>query len=96
LAIIKNNSQVQIQGLQQQLQQAETIMQQMNEQYQKTQKDMGNIDTVIQENLRLKSMLADLTAKIYEQDSQQAKRNMELTKDMQSVLSAVNGLNKKQ
>jgi hypothetical protein len=96
LSMLKNNTKIQIEGLQQQLQQAETIMQQMNEQYQKTQKDMSNIDTVIQENLRLKSMLADLTAKIYEQDSQQAKRNMELTKDMQSVLSAVNGLNKKQ
>ena len=86
LAMLKNNSQVQIQQLQEQLQQAQMVMQQMNDQYQRTQKDMQNIDTIIAENERLKSMMAELTAKIYEQDSNQAQRNMEITRDMQTLL----------
>jgi hypothetical protein len=92
LAMLKNNTQLQIQGLQQQLQQAQMVMQQMSDQYQKTQKDMENIDTIIQENMRLKSMMAEITAKIYEQDSLQAQRNIELTRDMQNVLAAVNNM----
>ena len=89
LNMLQSNSQKQIQQLQQQLQQSKMIMDQMNKQYQKTQKDMQNIDTVIQENARLKSMMADLTAKIYEQNSSQAQRNAEMTKDMQQLLQAV-------
>ena len=89
LAMIQNNSQKQIQQLQQQLQQSQMVMQQMNEQYQKTQKDMSNIDTIIKENGRLKSMMAELTAKIYEQDSTMAQRNLELSKDMQELIKAV-------
>lgn len=90
LDMMNNNSQKQIQGLQQQLQQANMVMEQMNQQYQKTQKDLQNIDTIIQENARLKSMMADLTAKIYEQESTQAQRNTELTRDMQMILQMMN------
>jgi hypothetical protein len=89
LSMLQNNSQKQIQQLQQQIQQSQMIMQQMNDQYQKTQKDMANIDTIIKENQRLKSMMADLTAKIYEQDSTMAQRNLELSQDMQELLKAV-------
>jgi hypothetical protein len=89
LNMIQNNSQKQIQQLQQQIQQSQMVMQQMNDQYQKTQKDLENIDTIIQENARLKSMMADITAKIYEQDSSMAQRNQELTKDMQELIKAV-------
>jgi hypothetical protein len=90
LDMMNNNSQKEIQALQQQLQQANMVMQQMNQQYQKTQKDLQNIDTIIQENSRLKSMMADLTAKIYEQESTQAQRNTELTRDMQMLLQMMN------
>ena len=89
LGMLQNNSQKQIQQLQQQIQQSQLVMQQMNEQYQKTQKDMSNIDTIIKENARLKSMMAELTAKIYEQDSTMAQRNLELSQDMQELLKAI-------
>ena len=89
LDMMQNNSQKQIQQLQQQLQQSQMVMQQMNEQYKRTQKDLQNIDTIIQENSRLKSMMADLTAKIYENESNLAQRNQELTRDMQQLLAAV-------
>ena len=91
LDMMKSNSQKQIQQLQQQLQQSQLVMEQMNQQYQKTQKDMENIDTIINENQRLKSMMADLTAKIYEQDSNQAQRNAELTSDIQTMLQMMQG-----
>ena len=96
LDMMKNNSQQQIQQLTQQLQQAQMVMQQMNEQYQKTQKDMDNIDTVIKENQRLKSMMADITAKIYEQESGMGRRNAELTSDIQSLLQALTNNNNQQ
>jgi hypothetical protein len=89
LNMLRNNSQKQIQQLQQQLEQSKMIMDQMNKQYQKTQKDMQNIDTVIQENARLKSMMAEITAKMYEQNSSQAQKNAEMTKEMQQLLQAV-------
>jgi hypothetical protein len=96
LDMLKSNSQLQIQQLQQQLQQAQQIMEQMSKQYEKTQKDLENIDTIITENARLKSMMADITAKIYEQDTQQAQTNMQLTQDMQQLLSALQGNNNNQ
>lgn len=86
LNMLKNNSQLQIRQLTEQLQQAQLVMQQMNDQYQKTQKDLENIDTIISENQRLKSMMADITARIYDQESSQAQRNLELTRDMQTIL----------
>lgn len=86
LNMLKNNSQLQIKQLTEQLQQAQLVMQQMNDQYQKTQKDLENIDTIISENQRLKSMMADITARIYDQESSQAQRNLELTRDMQTIL----------
>jgi len=90
LNMLQMNSQKQIQQLQQQLQQSQMVMEQMNQQYQKTQKDMQNIDTIIQENARLKSMMAELSAKMYEQNSSQAQRNAEMTKDMQALLAMFN------
>lgn len=90
LDMIQNNSQKQIEQLQQQIQQSQMVMEQMNQQYQKTQKDMANIDTIIQENQRLKSMMADLTANIYEQQQSQAQQNMQLNSDMQSLLKMFN------
>ena len=89
LDMLQMNSQKQIQQLSQQLQQSQMVMEQMNQQYQKTQKDMQNIDTIIQENTRLKSMMAEIMAKMYEQETTQAQRNMELTKDMQTLLQMV-------
>lgn len=90
LNMLKNNSQLQIKQLTEQLQQAQLVMQQMNDQYQRTQKDLKNIDTIIAENQRLKSMMAELSAKIYEQDAGQSQRNMEITRDMQTLLQMMN------
>jgi hypothetical protein len=87
LDLLKNNSQQQIQGLTQQLEQAQMVMQQMNEAYKKTQKDIQNIDTIIAENGRLKSMMADLSAKAIELSKNASKENLELTTDIQQLLS---------
>ena len=91
LNMMQNNSQKQIQQLQQQLEQANMVMQQMNDQYQKTQQDLENIDTVITENQRLKSMLADIAAKVYDQESTQARNTSEVTNDIQTLLQMMQG-----
>ena len=87
LDLLKNNSQMQIQQLQQQLQQAQQVMEQMNEAYKKTQKDMGNIDTVVQENIRLKSMMADIAARTIGNNQQVSQENLKLTQDVQNLLA---------
>jgi 3-oxoacyl-[acyl-carrier-protein] synthase-3 len=45
------------------------VMQQMSTAYQQAQKDLQNVDTIIQENARLKSMMADVSAKIMEKNN---------------------------
>jgi hypothetical protein len=87
LDLLKNNSQQQIQQLQQQLQQAQQVMEQMNEAYKKTQKDMNNIDTIISENAKLKSMMADISAKAIEVSKNASQENLQLTNDIQQLLT---------
>jgi hypothetical protein len=91
LDLLKENSQKQIQGLTQQLEQAQMVMQQMNEAYKRTQKDMQNIDTIIQENNRLKSMMADLSARAIEISKTASQENLTLTNDIQRLLAAMRG-----
>jgi TolA-binding protein len=90
LELTQNNSAKVIQQLQQTIQQSQQVMEQMSKAYQKTQKDMANIDTVIQENLRLKAMMADISAKAIERVKQADARTQEVTEDMSGVLSTVN------
>lgn len=90
LKITKENSQKQIQALQQQLQQAQQVMQQMNQQYQKTQKDLKNIDTVIKENERLKSMMAEVSAKAIEKTNSSNKELKTMTSEMEKLLRVAN------
>ena len=90
LKITENNSLKTIQALQQQLQQAQMVIEQMNEQYQKTQKDIKNIDTVIKENERLKSMMVEVSARAIEKTQQAMKESQETTQDMANVLRIAN------
>jgi len=76
------------------LKKAQEVMQMMAEQYNKTKKDMNNIDTVITENQRLKALLAELAAKGIKIQQDATKQNIELTKDMKDVLNAIQGLGK--
>ena len=90
LKITENNSLKTIQALQQQLQQAQMVIEQMNEQYQKTQKDIKNIDTVIKENERLKSMMVEVSARAIEKTQQAMKESQETTQDMANVIRIAN------
>jgi len=92
--LMNNNSQKIIASLQEQLKKAQEVMQMMAEQYNKTKKDMNNIDTVITENQRLKALLAELAAKGIKIQQDATKQNIELTKDMKDVLNAIQGLGK--
>jgi hypothetical protein len=89
LDLIKNNAQQQIQQLTQQLEQAKQVMGQMSDAYKQVQKDIQNVDTVIQENSRLKTMMADLSAQAIENQQRAAKTNLQMTQDIQGILNAV-------
>ena len=94
LDMLQDNSQKVIQQLQQQLKQAQDIMQQMAKAYEKTKKDMDNIDSVIAENQRLKSQMADLAAKMIERSQQDSETTQKIMQEMQQVLVAAKTLNK--
>jgi hypothetical protein len=89
IELAKNNSNVQIKQMQQQLEQANLVMEQMSKAYQKTQKDMSNIDTIIQENIRLKSMMAEISANAIQKVSQADQQTLEATQDIRKVLQSV-------
>ncbi|MFZ9703668.1 MAG: hypothetical protein ACO3BB_00155 [Bacilli bacterium] len=94
LELTQNNSNKVIQQLQQQVQQSQMVMEQMSKAYQKMQKDMANIDTIIQENLRLKTMMADVSAKAIQRVQQADAKTEELTQDMTGVLQSVGRMGK--
>jgi hypothetical protein len=48
---------------------------------------MGNIDTVVQENIRLKSMMADIAARTIGNNQQVSQENLKLTQDVQNLLA---------
>jgi hypothetical protein len=87
--LTKNNSNLVIQQLQQQIQQSQQVMEQMTKAYQKTQKDMMNIDSIIQENLRLKSMMADISAKAIQSVQKADQRTKTVTEDTQRILETM-------
>jgi TolA-binding protein len=95
LDLLKNNSQQQIGQLQQQLQQAQQIMEQMSKAYQQMQKEIANVDTVVQENMRLKTMIADLSSQAIEKQQMAAKSNLQMQQDLQGILNITAGKQKK-
>lgn len=87
--LAENNSNKVIQGLQQELEQAKNVMQQMAKAYEQTAKDRQNIDIVVRENENLKSMLAEQTANAIERVAQMSKKNEEMMTEMQNVLKTI-------
>ena len=55
---------------------------------------MDNIDSVIAENQRLKSQMADLAAKMIERSQQDSETTQKIMQEMQQVLVAAKTLNK--
>lgn len=90
LKMARQNSQKEIEHLQKQLEQAQKVMEQMSEAFKQTQKDRKNIDTIINENERLKSMLAELSSKSIEITQEASKENQELTENMQHLIRIIN------
>lgn len=89
LDVLKQNSQRVIQDLQKQLQEAGQVMQQMNQAYQKVQKDLNNIDNVVNENMRLKSMIAELSAKSIDVVRNANEKNLDMTEDVKKLISII-------
>jgi len=94
--LMTNNSKKVIEGLQEKLKQYEEVMKMMSDQYNKTKKDMSNIDTVVKENYNLKSMIAELASKAIKINQEATKQNQELTEDMKTLLNSIKNLNSKE
>lgn len=95
IQIAQNNTNIQIQAMQQQLKQQQMVMEQMNQAYQQTQKDRQNIDTVIRENENLKSMLAEVTAKSIQKVSEASANQTKTNEEMKNLLDIVARKNQK-
>lgn len=87
--LAENNSNKVIQQLQQELEQAKNVMQQMSKAYEQTAKDRDNIDTVVRENANLKSMLAEQTANAIKSVAEMSQKNQEMMAEMQNVLKTI-------
>lgn len=87
--LAENNSNKVIQQLQQELEQAKNVMQQMAKAYEQTAKDRDNIDTVVRENANLKSMLAEQTANAIKSVAEMSQKNQEMMMEMQNVLKTI-------
>jgi hypothetical protein len=75
------------------MEQMQMVMQQMADAYKETQKDRANIDMVIQENERLKSMMAEVAANAIKRVNESSQTTNEMTKEMQNVLNVANKKN---
>lgn len=91
LEMVKNNSKKEIEHLKGQLTDANQVMQQMAETYKETQKKLENIDTVIKENIRLREMLAELSAKNIKDNTASSKRLQMMAKDMATLTNVKKG-----
>jgi ribosomal protein L9 len=87
--LAENNSNKIIQQLQQELEQAKNVMEQMAKAYEQTAKDRDNIDIVVRENANLKSMLAEQTAQAIKSVAEMSQKNQEMMMEMQNVLKAI-------
>lgn len=88
--LAENNSNKVIKQLQQELEQAKNVMQQMAKAYEQTAKDRDNIDIVVRENANLKSMLAEQTANAIKAVADMSQKNQEMMAEMQNVLKTIN------
>ena len=88
--LAENNSNKIIKQLQQELEQAKNVMQQMAKAYEQTAKDRDNIDIVVRENANLKSMLAEQTANAIKAVADMSQKNQEMMAEMQNVLKTIN------
>ena len=93
LKLSQNNSLKQIEAMNKQMEQMQMVMQQMADAYKETQKDRANIDMVIQENERLKSMMAEVAANAIKRVNESSQTTNEMTKEMQNVLNVANKKN---
>jgi hypothetical protein len=85
--IAKNNSLKKIQSLEQQIQQQDLVMKQMSDAYKSMKKDLDNVDTVIKENERLKSMLAELSAKSAKTVGDATTDKIKMMEDVRNILN---------
>ena len=90
MKVIENNFTKEINALKLVIQQQQQVMEQMAKTYKQTKKDISNIDTIVQENERLKSMIADIAAKAVQKVSETSQQSAELTMDMQNLLKILN------
>lgn len=90
MELLENNSLKQIAQRDKQIEQQNMVIQQMVKAYEQTAKDRQNIDVVVAENDRLKSMLAEVSAKAIQKVADSTQQNTELTAEMQNILRIVN------
>ena len=90
--LVKEDTTMQIiKQQEQQLKQAQQVMQQMSIEYQKTQEKMATMDTVVKENLRLKEEMADVYAKSIKQTQDATNNMLNMQKDIQKLLGMLKG-----
>lgn len=89
LNILQNNSQKVIMQLQQQLEQAKMVIEQMNSAYQQARKDLENVETILNDNMKLRSMMADVTANAVRRVQQLSEQARETTEDMTGLLKII-------
>lgn len=75
-----------------QLKQAQQVLQQMSEEYKKMQEKMGTMDVVVKENLRLKEEMMNVYAKSIEQVKDSTQNVLELQNEITRLLSIVNNM----
>ena len=86
--LAKNSKKI-IEQLQKQVEEASEIIKQMSEGYKKAQKDLSNIDIIIQENTRLKSMMAEVSANAIKKVNESNKEVTQATEDVKTILNAI-------
>lgn len=90
IKIAENNSNKKIQELTQYVEEQQQVMEQMKDAYEKVKKDFENVDVIIRENERLRSMLAETTAKTIEAIDAVTAQSKQVTEDMAKLVSIMN------
>lgn len=90
LDLAKNSDAQKINALNQTIEQQNKIMQQMAKAYEETKKDRDNIDTIIDENTKLRSMIAELGAQSAKQIALATEQTAQVTREMKEMLKIMN------
>ena len=85
---VQNNSKIKIDGLEQKIEQLQIVIQKMLNEHSRVQKDRDNIDTVVKENERLKSLLAETTANAISKVKEATEQTKQISQDMQKLVQA--------